>query len=88
MNDPPQESQPFRHVGTILPDSLFRGGGVLSEEGFDALGLGKWVCRVTQSRCLDGDRARQIEDILVAEEVMPPRPSAELLVEEGIVIWP
>jgi hypothetical protein len=55
VNDAPQESQPFRQVGTILSNSLLRGGPVSSEEGFETLGLGKQVCRVTQLRCLDGD---------------------------------
>jgi hypothetical protein len=74
VNDPRQESQPFRHVGTILSDSLLRGGGVSSEDGFDALGLGKQVSRVSKLRCLDGDHRREVKDIPLTEKVEPPRP--------------
>jgi hypothetical protein len=69
VDDTAQESQPFRHISPILPDSLFCGGDVSSEEGFDALGLGKQIRRVTQLRCLDGDRPRKVKYILFAEKV-------------------
>ena len=61
VNDASQESQPFRHISPILPDSLFCGGDVSTEEGFDAHRLGKQVCRVTQLRCLDGDGCREAD---------------------------
>ena len=69
MNDAPQESQPFRHVGTVLADSLLRGGGVGGQECFDALGLREQIGRVTQLRCLRGNPLLELEKVFVTKEV-------------------
>jgi hypothetical protein len=73
-------------TGAILSDGFLRGGEVSSEEGFDALGLGKQVSRVSQLRCLDGDHLGEVEDILLTEKVESPCPLAELVVVERVII--
>jgi hypothetical protein len=80
VDDVPQESQPFRHNSPIPPDSLYRGGGVSSEEGPDSLGPGKQARRVIQLRCLDSDHPREVKDIFIAEKLESSRPPAELMV--------
>ena len=86
MNDTPQESQPLRHVSTILPDCFLGGTGVSGEEGFDALGLRKQVRRVTQLRCLNRNPSFELHDVFIAEEVEPSSPPTKLAVEERFVV--
>jgi hypothetical protein len=58
------------------------------EKGLDAGRRREEIGCVPQLRCLDGDHPGEVKDVLLAKKVEPPRPPAELAVEEGIVVRP
>ena len=86
MNDAAQESQPFRQVGTILPDGTLCGAGICGKKGFVALGLRKQMRCMPKLRSLNGNPSGEIEDVLILVQVQPSCSPAKLLIEERIAV--
>lgn len=88
MNHASQKSQNLGDVTAVLADVLFRGADVSGEKCLHATGFGEEISRMAQLRRLNGDSSLQVEDVLLAEQIELPRPPAELVVKEGIVVRP
>ena len=80
------ETELLRHVASVLANVVSAGCGVLVHEFADIAGFGKNVGGVPQLRDFGDDRARQFEDVFIAEEVDVLAPLLQLLVKVRIVV--
>ncbi len=86
MHDPSDETELLSHVASVLANVVSGGFGILVHECADIAGSGKNVCGVPQLRDLRDDRARQLEDVFIAEEVHVLAPLLQLFVKVRIVV--
>jgi len=81
-----QEAKPFSHVAAI-PKNVFPGDLAVNRQELGHIGrLGKEVCGMAELGCLHDYRFLEIEDVLGPKEIQTAGTSAELLVEERVVV--
>jgi len=81
-----QESEPFSHVAAV-PKNVFPGDLAVDRQELGHIGrLRKKVCGMAELGCLHDYRSLEIKDVLGPKEIQTASTSAELLVEERVVV--
>ena len=85
--NPSQKTQPLGNIVAVGTNVFFAVPDIERQETLHAGRLREQIGCMPELRCLHHNSAG-IEDVFLAEQIQPPRPLHQLMIEERVIVWP